>query len=76
MLWMRIDGWKFGFILGFDNGAPDYLTNPDNDWRPYELSLYVPPDAYVIRYGGVLDGEGELWMDDFRFDVSDSPDFN
>jgi len=75
-LWLRVDGWRRGFILSFDNLWPNDINDPDTDWRSYELTVFVPSDAYVIIFGGLLKWDGEMWMDDFRFEVSDNPDFN
>ena len=74
-LWMRIDGDRAFFNLGFDNGMPDRITGQDKEWRPYELGLYVPDDAHAVRFGVSL-STGTVWVRSFRMDLSDSSTFN
>ena len=71
-LWIRIDA--INGVLGFADGWPNYIKD-DSDWTKYELRLYVPSDATEIHFGGLLDGKGEMWMDDMRLEVFDNPDF-
>ena len=71
-LWMRADG-PTGQV-SFDDRWPDFVT-ADTDWIEYELQMYVPDDTVVISFGAVLAGEGEMWMDDFRLEAFENPDF-
>jgi len=61
-------------IINFSDLYPDFITE-DSDWTEVEVRIYVPTNARSINFGAVLIGQGELWIDDFRLDVSDSPDF-
>lgn len=71
-LWMRADGPRGQ--VSFDDRWPDHITK-DTDWIEYKLQIYVPDDIVVISFGAVLKGEGEMWMDDFRLEAFDNPDF-
>ena len=69
-LWMRVDGPAKDDILAFDNmqSRPIHGTGP---WRRYEIVLDVPKESKDIAFGILLDGMGEVWIDDLRFEVVD-----
>jgi hypothetical protein len=74
-LWFRVDGTKSGESLAFDNmqGRPIKGTN---DWRHVEIVLDVPDNAAGLAFGLLLNGDGEVWMDDLKLEVvtSDVPE--
>jgi hypothetical protein len=69
-MWMRIDSPEKGKNLGFDN-MHDRPIKGTLDWRKYEIVLDVPHNATVIIFGFALEGEGQVWGDDFTFEIVD-----
>ena len=67
-LWFRIDGAKQGDVLGFDNMQQRPIKGT-TDWKRYEIVLDVPDGASALAFGVLLSGDGQVWMDDFKFDV-------
>src|SRR5262249_14237172 len=67
-MWMRVDGPDH--MLAFDNmqGRPIKGTG---SWTKYDIVLDVAPDAKDIAFGVLLSGDGEVWLDDFSFEVVD-----
>ena len=51
----------------------DYLQNLEvkgtTNWKRYERFLYVPMNAVTIAFGLELLGTGQVWIDDFEFEV-------
>jgi TIR domain len=66
-LWMRIDG-PLQELLGFDN-MHDRPIIGTTSWTKIRIVLEVPAESSRIAYGVVLDGEGQVWIDDIKFDV-------
>ena len=67
-LWFRIDGAKQGEVLGFDNMEPRAIKGT-TDWTRYEIVLDVPDAATALAFGVLLTGNGQVWMDDLKFDI-------
>ena len=65
VLWMRVDG-KDGDTLQFDNMQNRPITGTTG-WNHYSVVLDVPPNAGAIYFGVMLQGVGEVWMDEFAF---------
>lgn len=70
-LWMRVDGPVEGNqpkFLAFDNmqGRPIKGTI---DWTRVEIVLDVPAEATDIAFGILLSRDGQVWLDDLKFDV-------
>jgi hypothetical protein len=43
-----------------------------NDWRQFDVVLDVPnEDSTQIYFGALLSGKGQVWVDDFRFEIVD-----
>ena len=40
------------------------------DWKKYEISLSIPSENYYITYGIEIDGDVEVWADDFELLVN------
>ena len=62
-LWMRVDATtasecEYSATWEHDRSARD------TDWARYEVVLDVPRDAVGISFGAVLNGSGQLWVDD------------
>ena len=66
-LWMRVDGATKG-TLAFDNMMSRPMVGT-SDWREFAVVLDVPAASGLIAFGIQLTGKGELWVDDFMFDV-------
>lgn len=66
-LWVRIDGKQFE-QLKFDNMQNRPIVGT-NDWNYYSSVLDVSEEAEVLNIGFLLQGEGELWADDFCLEV-------
>jgi hypothetical protein len=65
-LWMRLDGAKS--MLGFDN-MDNHPVKGTTDWAQYAITLDVPVETVNIAFGAFLVGQGQLWMDDYVFEV-------
>jgi hypothetical protein len=66
-LWMRIDGKEKGG-LAFDN-MMDRPIRGTTEWQKFEVVLDVPEEAEAIFFGFLLAGEGQAWIDDFKFET-------
>ena len=62
-LWMRVDG-KDGDTLQFDN-MQNRPIKDTTGWNHYSIVLDVPQNAGAIYFGVMLQGAGEVWMDEF-----------
>jgi len=74
-LWFRIDQKDSDKRLGFDNmknGKVDRSIKGTTDWTRYEIVLDVPVNATNLAYGALLNGTGQIWFDDIRFEIVDS----
>jgi hypothetical protein len=72
-LWMRVDGpqipnSQMREALAFDN-MQDRPIKATSDWTRYEIVLDVPEQAQEIAFGLLLTGQGQVWMDDLKFEV-------
>jgi hypothetical protein len=72
-LWLRVDGpnAQRGGPLAFDN-MMDRPLKGTSDWARYEIVLDVPAEATALAFGALIDGSGQLWMDDLAFEVVDA----
>ena len=64
-LWMRIDGPQVG-MLGFDN-MQNRPIKGTTDWQRYEIVLNVPQDSTNIAFGILMEGSGQVWLNDIQF---------
>ena len=69
-LWMRVDGMGKDEMLSFDNMQNRPITGT-TEWKKYEIILPVPESASNLAYGALLDGTGQIWFDNFTFEVFD-----
>lgn len=65
--WMRIDGPNQE-LLGFDNMHDRPITGT-TEWTKNQIVLDVPVESSRIAYGVLLGGDGQVWIDDIKFDV-------
>lgn len=68
-LWMRVDGpdtRKTQKPLSFDNMQSRPIKGT-SAWTRYEIVLDVPPESVEIAFGILLQGVGEVWLDDVQF---------
>ncbi|MEM8583979.1 MAG: S41 family peptidase [Bacteroidota bacterium] len=67
-LWLRIDPG-----LGFYNMEDQQITGT-NDWQQFEIELdYDEGAAQNIAFGGLLVGEGKVWVDDLELTIDGTP---
>jgi hypothetical protein len=64
-LWMRVDGPERRSPLAFDN-MQDRALSGTTEWTRGEIVLDVPPEAVTINFGLLLEGEGQVWVDDIE----------
>jgi hypothetical protein len=75
-LWFRVDGKTMNPVTGknvrkvlsFDNMSTRPITGTQ-DYTKCEIVLDVPDSATYIAYGALLDGTGQIWFDNLKFDV-------
>ena len=72
-MWMRVDGEEGGKreTLSFDNMF-DRAIKGTKDWTNYEIILEVPKNSTGISYGVLVNGRGEVLIDNFKFEIIDS----
>jgi hypothetical protein len=64
---MRVDA-KYHKVLTFDNMFSRGIKGT-NDWKRYEVVLDVPDASETISIGLLLNGAGQVWMDDLKFET-------
>lgn len=74
-LWLRLDSAKG--TVGFDNMGNRKVTGT-TVWKKVELTLDVPAETVGIAFGVLISGKGQVWVDDFTFEVvgKDTPTTN
>ncbi|MEP6766053.1 MAG: hypothetical protein ABJB66_17195, partial [Gemmatimonadaceae bacterium] len=53
-----------GASIAYEKSAKRLLAIAPNAWIRDTVSVLVPADANMLWFGAVLDGSGELWIDD------------
>lgn len=66
-LWVRVDGAK-NEMLSFDNMSNRPLKGT-TDWGKHEIVLDVPGNSAIVAFGILLQGKGQVWADDLKFEV-------
>ncbi len=66
-LWMRIDGPVRQNSLGFDN-MQNRPIKGTTDWQKYAVVLDVPSESVNIAFGILLEGKGQVWLNDVQFE--------
>jgi C-terminal processing protease CtpA/Prc len=70
-LWLRVD--RQGGEVGFFDNMSDRPVR-DQEWKYYEITGDIDPDAERINIGVILIGTGKVWIDDASFQVlGDTP---
>jgi hypothetical protein len=54
--------------LAFDNMG-DRKIEGTTQWTKYSVVLDVPEEAAAIAFGLLLNGKGQVWLDELAFDV-------
>jgi len=74
-LWMRLKGFddectedEEERTLGYDN-MEELPVVGDTNWKKYEIVLDVPVESNSLVFGGMLNGEGTVWLDDFKLEI-------
>lgn len=57
-----------GNVRAFDH-MNDRLARNTTPWKPYEVSITIPPDALTLRAGAMLQGGGSLWVNDLKLEI-------
>jgi|GEM_PF-1113321 len=67
-LWMRLD--SANYAMEFDNMADHGITGT-TEWREYSIEMTYDPE-YVKRIivGGIITGEGKMWLDDLHLTIN------
>ena len=65
--WLRIDG-ALKETLAFDNMQERPILANKN-WQEYEIVVDVPSNSIELLFGVLLVGNGQIWVDDFNFEV-------
>ncbi len=66
-LWMRVDGPIQHKWLGFDN-MQNRPIKGTTDWQKYAVVLDVPSESVNIAFGILLEGKGQVWLNDVQFE--------
>ena len=59
-----------------ETGANGHTAKPikgTTGWTHFVCEADVPPDTHCIRSGLIHNGTGTMWIDDFKFELADSP---
>lgn len=67
--WMRVDN-TLGDVLQFDNMSDRPIVG-DTEWNHYYIVLDVPENSAAISFGVLLSGNGQVWMDELKFEEVD-----
>ena len=65
-VWMRIDGFKPA--IRFDNMEARPIRGT-TDWQRYEITFDVPHESLMIFFGALMVGKGQMWVDNFEFEI-------
>ncbi|KAA3633968.1 MAG: peptidase S41 [Bacteroidetes bacterium] len=69
-LWLRLDGEKG--VYGFDNMGDRRILGT-NDWKEYSIKLPLEDEVTKIMVGGMMAGQGQIWIDDLRLFIDGKP---
>jgi hypothetical protein len=70
-LWMRMEAYDGkGQCTIFSDFSGNRPMKGTNDWNQHEIVLDVPKEGTALIYfGALLAGKGQMWVDDFKFEV-------
>lgn len=68
----NIDGTKLFIqpVVSSSNNNKHEILIESHDWKRYELTLAIPKEAVGIVYGFEMNGDVEVWADNFEFAVN------
>jgi len=69
-LWLRIDNNNAGVMLKFDN-MHNRPIKGTTEWNAYSCVLDVPDNATDINIGMLINGKGQVWLDNTSFQEVD-----
>lgn len=69
-LWMRVND-QMGKPLSFDDMRNRPMVGT-RDWAPVEIVLDIPPMSDEISFGILLNGKGQIWIDDIKISLADA----
>jgi hypothetical protein len=65
-VWFRVDDPQVK-PLAFDN-MQNRPIKGTSDWKKYEIVLDIPQEAVNLAFGILLQGKGQAWIDDIKFE--------
>ena len=70
-LWMRMEAYDGkGHCTIFSDFSGNRAIKGTNDWNQHEIVMDVPKEGTALIYfGALLAGKGQMWVDDFKFEV-------
>ena len=68
--WMRVDD-ALHDVLQFDNMSDRPIVG-DTEWNHYYIVLDIPENSAVISFGVLLSGNGQVWIDELKFEEVDN----
>lgn len=69
-LWLRADAGKKP--LAFDN-MQSRPVRSKTDWNRYQIEVDIPAQADSLHYGALLNGLGQIWIDDLKLEIVGNP---
>lgn len=66
--WMRVNAID-GRVSNFDNTSTGFYIG--KEWQRFSIVLDVAEDSLAIVFGFQLNGRGQIWLDDWSFEVVD-----
>lgn len=70
-LWLRADGPKQK-PLAFENMQSKALRE-SREWNRYQIEIDIPAQAESLHYGALLNGRGQMWVDDLKLEIVGNP---
>jgi hypothetical protein len=71
--WARVDGPWIDKDDGIKFGSFDNMTDRPiagtTDWTQYRIVIDIPEESTDLWFGCMLSGTGQVWLDDFSFEV-------
>lgn len=70
-LWIKVNDEK-NAIISFDNMENQRIEGT-TDWKEISLTMKISPQAERIMLGGIFQGQGIAWFDDFKLTSDQQP---
>lgn len=51
------------------NHMNDSRVRGTQPWKPYSIEVKIPPGAYALELGVMLEDDGKLWADDLKLEI-------